>query len=57
MRCISLRSDMQRAAASKHTASSLCLMGVDVEKDAKDGRKLVLHTSPVPTNIRCADEE
>ena len=42
---------------SKHTASSLCLMGVDVEKDAKDGRKLVLHTSPVPTNIRCADEE
>ena len=42
---------------SKHTASSLCLMGVDVEKGTKDGRKLVLHTSPVPTNIRCADEE
>ena len=32
-------------------------MGVDVTKDPKDKRKLEITTSPVPTYVRCNDEE
>ncbi len=32
-------------------------MGVDVTKDPKDKKKLQIMTSPVPTYVRCNDEE
>ena len=42
---------------SKHTVCSVCLMGVDIEKDPKDKKKLTLNVSPVPIFLRCNDEE
>ena len=54
---LTLKGQANDARYSKHTSSSVCLMGVEVEKDPKDAKKLQIMTSPIPLYVRCNDEE